>query len=217
MFGRSTAAVRVLAIAVAMALGLSSVATAFAQDTTAPPEGLVDGAQATYATEDSLSQLIFSVFQFEDEAAAEAGLDAVLEVASASLGDTGAAAEPTELTDVEGLDEIGDRASAYDLEIAEGVNVTYIVILDGVYIHYWAFVGADLDALGLSTPEADAPPDLAATPGAGGDPVDVLVDIASSVLGEGAPEGAALGDLLPTDEDVPAGYTENSRSESLNG
>lgn len=216
MFGRTTTALRGVAVAAAVALGVSTTAPAFAQDV-APPEGLVDGAQATFASEDNLSQYIFSVFQFEDEAQAEAGLDAVIDVASQSLGEADAAEEPTELTDVEGLDQLGDQATAYSLQFAEGVDLTYIVVLDGVYIHYWASVGADLSDITGSTPEADATATADSTPGAGGAPVDELVSIATAVIGEGAPESAALGDLLPTVEDLPEGYTEVSRTESLNG
>lgn len=219
MFGKTAIALRGIAVALALVIGLSTAPQAFsAQETSEPPEGLTDGSSIQYTGGDGSITLILSVFSFEDDDAASSGLHELIDATSSSVGalagdsgDSGtpaAAPDITELTDLEGLDDLGDEARAFEVPFGEGVSFINLYVRDGSNIHYWAYIAADLGAFGGSetTPEA--------TP-TGEAPVDVLLGIATPWFADGIDRDAALIDQLPGADDVPAGFTESGRQESL--
>ena len=219
MFGKTAIWLRGIVVALALVIGLSAAPQVFAaQDAIAPPEGLTDGSSITYTGEDGYTTLILSVFSFEDEDAASNGLQELVDATTSSLEGLGAGAadsgtpaatpEATELTDVEGLDDLGDEARAFDVSLGEGLSFINLYVRDGSNVHYWAYIAADLGSLGV----ADATPE--ATPTAG-EPIDVLLGIATPWFADGPDIDAALIDQLPGADDVPAGFTETDRQESL--
>ncbi len=219
MFGKTAIWLRGIAVALALVIGLSAAPQAFAaQDAIAPPAGLTGGSSITYTGEDGYTTLILSVFSFEDEDAASNGIQELVDATTSSLdslaadasdsGTPAAAPEATELTDLQGLDELGDEARAFDIPLGEGLSFINLYVRDGSNVHYWAYIAADFGSLdgSDSTPEA--------TP-TGEAPIDVLLGIATPWFADGPDQDAALIDQLPGADDVPAGFTETDRQESL--
>lgn len=224
MFNNPVVVSRRIVMALALLMGVSVAPQAFAAQSGPAeiPAGLTSGAQVSYTNEADLSTLVFTVFSFGDEAAAKAGLDQLAELATTSLesaaepvgagGTPEAAPKVTELTDVQGLNELGDEARAYDVPFGEGVSLVTLLVRDGANIHYWAYVITDLGSFDATASTPAATP--AATP-AGEAPIDVLVGIATPWFDSGINREGALIDQLPGQNDVPAGYTEVDRQESL--
>ncbi len=219
MVSNAAIALRAIAVVLAVVIGLSAAPQAFAaQGTGDQPEGVTDASAITFAGEDGSTTLILAVLSFEDDDAASNGLQELIDATitsfnadAADAGDSGtpaAGSEAIELTDLEGLDDLGDEARMFDVPFGEGVSFINLYLRDGTNVHYWAYVAADLGALDGSeaTPEA--------TP-AGEAPVDVLLGIATPWFVDGIDRDAALIDQLPGTDDVPAGFTEIERQESL--
>lgn len=207
--------VRLLAVALALVLATVAAPRAFAQDAPQLPDGVTAGATASFTNDTDFSQLSFTVLQFEDDDAAEAGFDAVVSLSEdsfASLGDlTGsgtpaAAPEITEVTDIEGLDDIGDQRRLTQVTITDGIDVTQLYVRDGDSVQYWASISTDLSGL---TGEATTP---VASPAAGS-PAELLVGIAGPWFDGGFADDAPLTEQLPSQDVVPAGFTETSRQE----
>ena len=216
----SVAALRSLAIVLVMVLGLSAASPAFASqaDPDDVPEGIVAGSSVSYTNEEAgFATLLFNVFAFEDEETATAGLQTIFEATTASLDDvtgpggdggTPAALELTDLSEIEGLDELGDEARAYLLPFGDGVTFVNLLVRDGVNVHYWSYITTDLSSLdgSVATPMATPTTEESA---------DVLLGIAIPWFADGIDRDAELIDQLPTIDDLPAGYTEADRQESL--
>ncbi|CAA9550151.1 MAG: hypothetical protein AVDCRST_MAG33-821 [uncultured Thermomicrobiales bacterium] len=221
MFRSSVAAFRGLAIVLALVLGLSAAPQAFAAqgDPDEIPEGLIAGSSVTYVNEEQdFSTLLFNVLAFEDEGAAATGLDFIVDATTASLDDVAVSGEEdgtpaaelevTELTDVEGLDELGDEARAYEIPFGEGVNVAILLVRDGLNVHYWSYITTDLSSLDGSEATPAATPTAEAL-------IDVLLGIATPWFEDGIDPDAELIDQLPTIDELPDGYTESDRQESI--
>jgi hypothetical protein len=221
MFHSSIVALRGLAIVLALVLGLSTAPQVFAaqSDQDENPEGLVAASSVTYVNEEpGFSLLQLNVFAFEDEDAASAGLDFIVDATTASLvegagldednGTPAANPQVRDITGVEGLDELGDEARAYELPVGEGVSFVNLVVRDGSNVHYWLYSSTDLsfvvgsEATPVATPSAQAP-------------VDVLLDIAIPWFADGIKRDGELIDQLPTLDELPEGFTEADREESI--
>lgn len=219
MFGTTVIWLRGIAVALALVIGLSAAPKAFAtQDTVEPPEGLTGGSSITYTGEDGSTTLILSAFSFEDEGAASNGIQELVDATTSSFDDlaagTGhsgtpaAAPEATQLTDLEGLDELGDEARAYEVPLGDGLSFSSLFVRDGSNVHYWAYIAADFGSFDGSVATPEATPE-------GEAPIDVLLGIATPWFADGPDQDVALIDQLPGADDVPAGYTETDRQESL--
>ena len=219
MFGHTAIWLRGIAVALALVIGLSAAPRAFAaQDELAPPEGLTGGSSITYSDEDGSTTLILSAFSFEDENTASNGFQEIIDATTSSFDDlaagTGDGGTPaagsavTELTDLEGLNDLGDEARAYEVPPSEGISFSVLFVRDGSNVHFWGYLTADFSSFdgSVATP--------AATPGAEA-PVDILLGIATPWFADGPDQDAPLIDQLPGADVVPAGFTETDREESL--
>ena len=238
---RSPILFRVVAVAIALAFGLSAAGQTFAQGSTpGMPAGLQGGAQATYTNQSNYSSLIFTVFRFKDTQAATDGTGTITNLVEQQLssslsgagmgaststseataqpsdttGGTGAeataTAKPIEIQNAKGLDGVGDEAHAYQLDVAQGVEIYYLLIRDGKDVHFWAYVSVDLGAGGsAATAEATAGPN--------GSPLDVLTGIASDWFSGGSHDSDAPADALPTQDKLPQGFSLTDHQDNLLG
>ena len=121
-----------------------------------------------------------------------------------------AAATPVEIENAKGLDNVGDEAHAYQLDVAKGIEIYYLVIRDSTDVHLWAYVSADLGSLGGG--EATA----AATAGPNGSALDVLTGIASDWFSDGSHASDSPADALPSQDALPQGFSLTDQTDSLN-
>lgn len=220
MLRPSGAALRGIVLVVALLLGLSAAPPTFAAQgaTDQLPDGLVDGAYVTYTNEDDFSSISLSVFAFEDAESAETtGLDAIVEATSFSLNDGAPPADDStpvadldamESTGIDGLEELGDEAVAYEIPFGEGVSLTNLLVRDGANVHLLSYVAIDLGSLEESGTTPEVTDDAVV-------PIDVLAGIAGPWFEDGIDRDAELIDQIPTVDLLPDGYTETDRQESL--
>ncbi|HEV2528044.1 MAG TPA: hypothetical protein VGT61_06345 [Thermomicrobiales bacterium] len=188
-------------------------------DMAAIPEGATDGALVSYMPsddEDSQAPVYaFTVFSFEDDAAAESAFDTYIEEFEASLA-TDAAAEVTvvEVTgdEAEGLDDLGDQRAAFRVEATgdalAGFGFGVLLVREGDALHVWTALVFDLSGL---TGESEATA-ASVDPNAS---LDALLAIAPDWFDGDQSRDGALIDQLPGLDALPDGYEEVQRAEGL--
>jgi hypothetical protein len=207
-----------LVAVLALVLALGGTARVAAQDESEIPEGATDGATIAFSPasiEDAQAPIYsFGVFTFEDDDAAEAGLDDYVQQFQDNFAaDEETSAEITELDgdDVDGLDDLGDEAHAYivdtsaDEELA-GTSVGLLAVRDGAQFQVWLGVVLDFSAF---TGDATAEP-VDARAG-----IDALLEIAPDWFGGDRPDDGDLVEQLPGLDQLPDGYEETARAEGL--
>lgn len=225
---RSVVTLRLAAVVLSLAFALAALPRAMsAQGATGlqVPNDVQDGAEISYSN-DSFGFLDFAVFQYKDDKTAEKGQGELLDLIGSSFdqqiaadaGDTSggtppAVTKPTEITDVKALKGLGDETHAYKVDFSqEGVTATvyYVLVRDGAKLHLYLTLdfGGDLLAQLQS-----ADPSAAAS--ASGSNFDTLTRITHEWFTNGFDEHADLVDQLPGQDQVPDGYTEDSRATNL--
>lgn len=225
----STLSLRLVAVVLSLALTLAALPRAMsAQDASGlqVPNDVQDAAEIGYSNE-SFGFLVFAVFQYKDDKAAEKGRGELLDLIGSSFdqqiaADAGGSAgatppavtKPTEVKDVKALKGLGDDAHAYKVDISEEsvtATVYYVLVRDGAKVHLYLTLDFGGDVLSQLQ---SADPSAAASASAGSS-FDTLTQITHDWFTSGFDEKGDLIDQLPGQDQMPDGYTEDSRATNL--